>query len=101
MTIERTTLNKLIAFMSQRDFSVHSVDDGGEVFKKPTRNSAIDALLSVDESYIWFNDYAGTCDPHSVFIVNGEGVDCITDWTSSRGDPDGFAAAMDTFMDTL
>ena len=34
---------------------------------------------------------------HGVLLVLGNGVDIVSDWNYTEGDPDGFSAAMDKF----
>ena len=41
------------------------------------------------------------CSPHRVFLVGGNGIDLISDWTCSEDDADGFGALLDRLTDRI
>ena len=52
-------------------------------------------VFAVDESSLRFQKPGFNV--HGVLLVGGNGVDIISDWNYTDGDPDGFSACMDAF----
>lgn len=96
--IERRIVAGLCAHLHAHCFEVSSVYDG-EV-ETPVRSvqAAMELVFNLDEVSLRFRlrtDAQGL--EHGVYLVPGNGVDIISDWNYTHGDPDGFHRAMDVF----
>lgn len=85
--VERKVVRHLIREMKKAGWEIAHVDDGGDQIKNPNETQAMDAVFSVDESWIRFK--CGSMQ-RTVFIVLGnDGWDCICDYaTSDPGNPE-------------
>lgn len=94
--LERRIVANLIAHLESNGFHVTSVYDGEEDIKVTDMKSAMELIFNLDDSRVYFS--AGpTADDHSVVLVLGNGIDVVSDWTFTEGDPDKFYAVMDQF----
>lgn len=101
MAIERRIIRRLLRDLYTAGWHVSYIDDGGDepVYVK-TRQEAHSAVFAVDESRVYFKHGTGEDAPeHGVFIIAGEGWSLITDWSYSKGDPDGFDAIVTAVTD--
>lgn len=94
--LERRIVANLIAHLAAAGFVPVEVDDGGDdnVACNDVK-SAMEAIFSVDESVLFMAKPAGL--EHGIVLIAGNGVDIVSDWNYSVGDPDGFNVAMDAF----
>lgn len=104
---EREALRRLIQHLIRHQFTVTHVDDGGEHVAVTNARAIEDAVFSVDVSRILVVsevDTDGTVKRrvHSILIVLGnapDGSEIVSDYRYADGDPDGFDACMDAFLD--
>lgn len=92
--VERRIVANLIAHMTFHGWTVASVWDGEEDEAVSDMVSAMELIFNLDEARLYFKKGDSL---HNVYLVLGNGVDCIADWNYSTGDVDGFNAAMDEF----
>lgn len=105
--VERRIVANLIAHMQRAGFSVRNVYDGEDVHQIRNGHApeaikkAMEHIFAVDESSLRFRkieaDHAKQWPAHGVLLIGGNGVDIISDWNYTDGDPDGFSTAMDAF----
>jgi hypothetical protein len=112
---ERRIVQGLIRHMKDRGWLVFRTYDG-EAFEYPKNEAeALGTAFAVAEISLRFiparlgegpqSDQGarrrwvleGKKAEHGVLLVMGNDQDIISDWNYSRGDPDGFSAAMDAF----
>lgn len=92
--LERRIVANLIAHLAFHGWSVTHVWDGDDREATPDMVSAMELVFNLDECRIYFSKDGHT---HSVYLVLGNGVDCLADWGFSDNDADGFNAAMELF----
>lgn len=98
---EKRVVFELIEWLRLRSFLCVGVDDGEEYYPTNTTVEAMEHVFSVDDSTLRF-EHVGTSRQHSVLIVLGNSPEeVIADWGYTEGDPDGFNAAVDQFIDQL
>jgi hypothetical protein len=88
--MERRIVAALLAHLSARGFEPRSVWDGEEDTPATDTKAVMELVFNLDESRVYFGS-------HSVVFILGNGVDVLSDWTYSKGDADGFDAAMQAF----
>lgn len=93
--LERRIIWGLIEHLAALGFIVRGVDDGEEYQKCATGESAMEVIFSVDDSRLCVRKEGAKT--HRILIVLGNGIDCISDWNYTEGDPDSFNVAMDAF----
>jgi hypothetical protein len=109
--LEKRIVRGLIRHMKKAGFSPFRVNDGGEmIYVDGSERRAMNAVFAVDESSLRFaptevanrllRDEAIERE-HGVLLICGNGIDIISDWTFTDGDPDGFNAAMDAYSDKV
>lgn len=99
LRIEERMIRSLIRRLKREGWRPTRVNDGGdELISVATERQALDAIFSVDEAALGFSKGSAH---HSVYIVLGNGGDCIADWGYAAGDVDGFDAVMDRITDEL
>jgi hypothetical protein len=94
---EKRLYRALIDHLEQRGFKLHSVNDGEEIHEVNAHSKAEEVVFSVDESWTFF---VKDGDRHYVYIILGngnDGYDLIADYSFIKGDPNGFAKAMEDF----
>jgi hypothetical protein len=98
--LERRIVCNLIAHLHGAGFEPRNVFDGEtETTVFGTRDS-MELIFSLDEASLrfWKRGPVGFVEPdHGVLLILGNGIDVISDWNYTAGDPDGFNAAMDAF----
>jgi hypothetical protein len=95
--LERRIVWNLISHMKRNGFLPSSVWDGEEaVMTKGDAKAMFDAVFSVDDSTMRFRKN-GTGEKRGVYIVLGNGIDCISDYSAPEDTTDGFAAVVDAF----
>ena len=100
IAIERRLVEKLIEVAQAHGYALTKVYDGEERVKVATKNEAMAAVFSVDESVIYFkhpDEPKGHC---AVIVLGNDGWDAIAD-QSQGGKWDYVMAEVDTFADTL
>ena len=78
-------------------FEAFAVDDGGEDLEPVTSQEAVvDAVLAVWEAWVHYRRKGATASAGSVWLVLvNDPWETVTDWRYSKGDPDGFDAALE------
>lgn len=104
LALERVIVKHLIETMAAHGWTVNHVWDGGDEVRSTDIGAQLDAVFSVDESQIIFENTAGR--QHWVSIILGnDGWDCIADYSYALHGADDFNKVMtdfvDPFIDTL
>jgi hypothetical protein len=95
---ERRAVWALCHHMEERGWSVHTVYDGEEETHVATPKDAMELIFNLDEASLRFYRTGHDATKwHGVLLILGNGEDIISDWNYSKGDPDGFNAAMEAF----
>lgn len=98
--LERSIILDMIAHLDTAGFKLEGGNDGDdeEDFTEPMK--ALDFFWDrVDYVHLHFRKEGFNL--HTVMLVRGNGIDVISDWTYTNGDPDGFDAAVSAFCDTI
>lgn len=91
--IEQRIVRNLVRTLKAEGFFATQVWDGGEYVKTRTEHEVLDAVFAVDDATIHFDGGKGAnSHSHGVYIVLGNGFDCISDYHC--GDPE-FDAVLD------
>ena len=94
--LERRIVANLIAHLEANGFQVTGLYDGEELEPCSDMKSAMELIFNLDEA--WLRVRKAECDgDREIFLVLGNGIDTISDWTYLASDPDGFNAAMNAF----
>lgn len=116
IVLEKAIVKQLIEHLATKGFKVWRTFDGEQFIRHSTDEGALGLCHEVEELSLRFAP-AKLVDAywaarkgvdsvsaqqlitaeHGVLLVFGNGADVISDWNCTRGDPDGFDAAMDTF----
>ncbi len=91
---ERRIVANLIAHMERAGWKVQGVHDGDQFDKADTAKGAMELIFNLDIARLYFEKGA---EEHGVLLVLGNDMDIISDWNYSKGDADGFNAAMEAF----
>ncbi|WP_454727908.1 MULTISPECIES: hypothetical protein [Cupriavidus] len=94
--IERRVVANLLAHLERAGFAPLAVYDGDDYTKVSDAVAAMELIFNLDEASLRITR-PGTTIEHGILLVLGNGEDIISDWNFTRGDPDGFSAAMDAF----
>jgi hypothetical protein len=102
LRMEDAIARQLVGHLYARGFHAVAVDDGEERHGlKPGQRTPANVLAlanAVDEAHVYFRKVAEPgATTHWVFLVFGNDIDVITDYSYSDGDPDGFGEAMEAF----
>ena len=93
--LERRIVWNLLHVITAAGFELRSVYDGDEVTKVATPKEAMELIFNLDEASVIF------CKPgyakHNVYLVLGNGVDVVCDYSYTEGDADGFGALLEAF----
>lgn len=103
--LERRIVANLIHHLEQRGFQVHRLNDGESIQRVKDMKEAMELIFNLDEASLRFIPVACAAlskaeqdrREHGVLLVLGNGIDIISDWNYTEGDPDGFHKAMDAF----
>jgi hypothetical protein len=93
--LERRIVANLIDHLQRAGWSIFNVFDSEEDIAVGSMKEAMELVFNLDESWLDFRNAAGA--EHRVFIVLGNGVDCIADYNYSEGGKDNFDEAMKAF----
>lgn len=93
--LERRIVWNLFAHLEEKGFQVARVYDGEEFMKVKTPKDAMELIFNLDEVSVRVNKIARP--EHGILLILGNGIDVLSDWNYTIGDPDGFSAAMDEF----
>lgn len=98
---ERRIVAALIAHLGAAGFRPVFVNDGEELTAVHDAKSAMELVFNLDQASLRFQRDLGPIHGlgavHGVLLVLGNGVDIVSDWNYTRGDFDGFDAAMNAF----
>lgn len=95
--LERRIIANLIDHLDKAGFKPKSVWDGEDLTNASTIKEMMELVFNLDLAWIHFGS---TLDrQRTILLVLGNGEDIISDWVYQDGDPDGFNAAMDSFLD--
>lgn len=101
--LERRIVWNLCAHLEAAGFQVYRTFDGEEMRYPKTAKGAMELIFNLDEASLRFIPVS--CSQlkdkwkyeHGVLLILGNGIDIISDWNYTEGDPDGFSAAMGKF----
>lgn len=93
--LERRIVWNLCKHMQANGWTPARVFDGEEHTTVCSAKAAMELIFNLDDARLTFCDGKGH--RHAVVLVLGNGIDIVSDWGYSTGDPDGFDAAMDAF----
>ncbi len=93
--IERRIVAALVAHLAAHGFQPVKVWDGEEEITATDTKAVMELVFNLDEASVHFARPDGFS--HAVLLVLGNGEDIVSDWNYTRGDTDGFSAAMDAF----
>lgn len=99
---ERRIVANLIRHLGENGWIVHSVSDGEErtAIANGDMVQAMEVAFSVDEAWLYVQkmDHVEGVQRHVIYVVLGNGIDCIADHSfADEEDTDGFYAVMDKF----
>lgn len=92
--LERRIVANLIAHLAAAGFAVVGVYDGEEESPAADAKAAMELIFNLDESYVRFTKDGAM---RGVYLVLGNGIDIVSDYSYAEGDADGFDAAMQAF----
>ncbi len=92
---ERRIVWNLFKHLSTEGWYPTKVYDGYEYTKTDTPLAAMELIFNLDEVHVFVGKNGQK--PHSVYLVLGNDMDVLSDWTYSATDSDGFNALMDKF----
>jgi hypothetical protein len=69
--------------------------DGEEYTKTNSAKDAMEGIFNLDDVHVFVQKNGQK--PHSIYLVLGNDIDVLSDWTYSQTDSDGFNALMDKF----
>jgi hypothetical protein len=98
--LERRIVWNLFKHLEARGWYVRATWDGEERERVNTPQEAMEFIFNLDEVSVRMAKGAERIkgeDWHGILLVLGNGVDIVSDWNYTKGDPDGFSAAMDAF----
>ena len=93
---ERRIVWNLIQHLAAAGHQVVEVFDGEEYARTPTPKDAMEVIFNLDEARVFFMKSRNP-GKHGVYLVLGNDLDVVSDWSYSTNDPDGFDAAMEKF----
>lgn len=93
--LERTIVANLVHYLEHHGFHPYRVFDGEEYVKTLVVKDVLEAVFSVDESRLHVRKGVGR--GHTIVIILGNGVDCISDHSVAPYDEDQFEAVMNEF----
>jgi len=100
---ERRVVWNLLKHLHEAGFKPISVNDGdddtallpGSVV---AMKEAMELIFNLDEVHVFFRRIdASKASPHWIFLVLGNDLDVVSDWSFNRSDNDGFNASMEKF----
>lgn len=94
--VERRIVANLIHALDGAGWRISSVDDGETDTPVAGVKDAMELVFNLDEVNVWF---AKDGKRHRVYLVLGNGVDVISDWTLT--DHDDFNKHVTAFSDTV
>jgi hypothetical protein len=99
--IETKVFDKLFSDLGKAGWTPTHIDTGDEQewVKVASIKEARTEFESVDEATIRVAKEGTT--PKRIFLVAGNGIDLICDYSFSEGDADGFSALMDQITDRI
>lgn len=92
---ERRIVWNLFKHLSTEGWFPTSTWDGEEEEKTNSPKHAMEFIFNLDSVHVFVKKDGQK--PHSIFLVLGNGIDIVSDWTYSQTDSDGFNALMDKF----
>lgn len=97
LALERVIIKHLIQTMANHGWKVDHIWDGGDEIRATGIGDQLEAVFSVDESQIIFENSAGR--QHWVSIILGNGIDVISDYSFAAHKADDFEKVMTEFVD--
>lgn len=104
--LERRIVWNLLNYLTEKGFRVFTVDTSDELVDTADNKAVMEVVFDLDQADLHVEpipalDATGSEIPsdveHVIRLVMGNGVDMISDWIYTDGDPDGFKALMDAF----
>ena len=93
---ERRIVWNLIKHVVANGFELDSVYDGGDYVPVKSAKDAMEAIFSVDDSTLRFR-HPGHAKLLGVFLVGGNGVDIVSDYSAPNDNVGGWNDVMDAF----
>lgn len=95
--LERKIVATLIAFLATRGFRIAGVHDYESLTRVRSAKAAMELVFNLDNCNLHFKDAKG--EEECMCLVLGNGHDIVSDWFYSDGDPNGWNAAMNAFIE--
>ncbi len=101
---EQRIVWNLLKHLNSRQFRFVAVDDGDgmtTLSRDPKRAmlEAMELIFNLDEAYLYVRSSAASSQttPYYIFLVLGNDLDVVSDWSFDSKAKDGFNAAMESF----
>lgn len=92
---ERRIVYNLCEYLAQHGFRLNSVWDGEESDIVNTPQEAMELIFNLDEAHLYVRKEGYNV--HWIYLVLGNGIDVIADFSYTEGNPDNFSETMDAF----
>lgn len=93
--LERRIVANLIRHLLDAGFKVEAVWDGEVNTPCGSMKTAMEVIFNLDQAHLYI--YKPKHKAHWIFLVLGNGVDIVSDWSYTEGDKDGFNVVMEKF----
>lgn len=93
----RIVWNLFLHLLQNGGWTVDSVNDGDTDTRTRSAKAAMELIFNLDEAYVFLSNTKTENKAHYIYLVLGNDIDVVSDWSFTEGDPDGFNAAMDKF----
>lgn len=98
--LERRIVFNLLTHLEAHGFYVRATWDGESREKVSTPKEAMEFIFNLDEVSVRVakgKDRVKGENWHGILLIMGNGIDIVSDWNYTDGDPDGFNAVMEGF----
>jgi hypothetical protein len=92
---ERRIVWNLFKHLATAGWYPSQVWDSEKYTKTNTPKAAMELIFNLDEAHVFVSKKGQK--PHSIFLVLGNDLDVLSDWTYGEADTDGFNALIDKF----
>jgi hypothetical protein len=93
--LERRIVAALCAHLAEYGWAPCAVFDGEDLTPVSSVKEAMELVFNLDQSHLYFRQ--GVHRKHHVFLVNGNGVDMVSDYSYAAFKGDNFEEAMEAF----
>lgn len=98
--LERRIVWNLLMHLEANDWFVRATWDGEARERTKTAKDAMELIFNLDEVSVRIakgRERVKGEDWHGILLILGNGIDVLSDWNYTMGDPDGFNAVMEAF----